>query len=237
MGNVFISIKKKIKKEATKIRIRKSQKIFCIGRNKTGTTSLAQALKELGFRAGNQTKAEMLFDDWVKRDFHRLIAYCKTAEFFQDIPFSLPYTFCALDHAFPKSKFILTIRSPEEWYNSVIQFSGKIHGNGKIPPTAADLKNSNYMYKGYAYHVHHKVHLVTDDDIYNKNILISDYIKHNELIIDYFRHRPDDLLILNISEKDSYQKLCDFLNLKNCKNEFPWENKTSDVQLNLSESK
>ncbi|MEW6132914.1 MAG: sulfotransferase [Pseudomonadota bacterium] len=105
------------------------KKIFCIGRNKTGTTSLAAALRELGVRVGNQKPAELLLKDWAVRDFRRLVAYCHTAQAFQDIPFSLPYTFQAMDMHFPESKFILTVRdSADQWYHSLVKFHKKIWG-------------------------------------------------------------------------------------------------------------
>ena len=99
-------------------------KVFCIGLNKTGTTSLKKESGLQGYTVGNQRQAELLFDDWVKRDFKRIIRYCHTAEFFQDAPFSYPYTFIALDQAFPGSKFILTLRdNADEWYYSFrVQF-------------------------------------------------------------------------------------------------------------------
>jgi hypothetical protein len=75
-------------------------KIFCIGLNKTGTTSLKTALRTLGYEVGNQRKAELLLNDWYKRDYKDLIQYCKGAEAFQDVPFSFPFTFIALDQAF-----------------------------------------------------------------------------------------------------------------------------------------
>src|SRR5437763_5861921 len=90
--------------------VRNKQKIFCIGRNKTGTTSLTKAMMELGFITGNQGRAERLIDCYKLRNFKPIIAYCKTAQFFRDVPFSLPFTFIALDVAFPGSKFILTVR-------------------------------------------------------------------------------------------------------------------------------
>lgn len=94
-------------------------KVFCIGRNKTGTTSMARAVVSLGFKLGKQSRAERLLEDWGKRDFCRIIRYCKSADAFQDIPFSLPDTYQALDEAFPKSKFILTVRNnSEEWYET-----------------------------------------------------------------------------------------------------------------------
>ena len=105
--------------------VKGNTKIFCIGANKTGTTSLKKAMDELGFVVGAQITAENLVDDWAQRDFRRIIKYCKSAEFFQDAPFSFEFTYIVMDHAFPGSKFILTERdSPEQWYNlSLIHIS------------------------------------------------------------------------------------------------------------------
>ena len=47
------------------------EKIFCIGLNKTGTTSWTQAMKNLGYLVGNERAGEVLFDDWVKKNYNR----------------------------------------------------------------------------------------------------------------------------------------------------------------------
>src|SRR5690554_812633 len=73
-------------------------KIFGIGANKTGTTSLKAAMRAMGYSIGDQRIAENLVTDWAKRDFARIVEYCRSAQFFQDIPFSKPYTFVVLDH-------------------------------------------------------------------------------------------------------------------------------------------
>jgi hypothetical protein len=96
-------------------------KIFVIGNNKTGTTSLSAALQALGYRMGRQATAELMMEDWGIRDFRRLIRYCHSADAFQDMPFSKQYTFQAMDAAFPGSKFILSVRdSDEQWYRSML---------------------------------------------------------------------------------------------------------------------
>jgi hypothetical protein len=220
-------LKRKIKRNINLFRVLGKKKVFCIGLNKTGTTSLKKEMQELGFIIGDQRRAELLVDDWAKRDFKRLIRYCRTAQFFQDVPFSYPFTFIALDQAFPGSKFILTLRdNAEQWYNSLIKFHGKLWGNGKIPPSAEDLKNATYLYKGRPYYVRKLVHNVPDDDLYNKDILIDHYNTHKKNITNYFRHRPDDLLVLNLKEEDSYARFCQFMGIEQKKNTFPWENKT-----------
>lgn len=121
----------------------KDCKVFGIGRNKTGTTSLKMAMMQLGYVVRNQRTAELFLDDWAERDFRRLINYCKTAQFFQDVPFSLPCTYKALDEHFKGSKFILPVRnSPEEWYESLVRVHSKLWGkNGRVP-TKEDLQNA-----------------------------------------------------------------------------------------------
>ena len=120
----------------------RKSKIFCIGQVKTGTTSFESSLKELGFRMGNQPSIELLLKDWGKRNFKPIIEYCRSADAFQDEPFSLPFTFQAPDQAYPKSKFILTIRdSAEQRYQSLTNFHSKLFGKDRIP-SRKDLENA-----------------------------------------------------------------------------------------------
>lgn len=68
-------------------------KFFCIGRNKTGTTSLKSAFEDLGYPVGNQRKAEILTGKYYfEGNFQPIVDYCKTAQVFQDVPFSYPNT-------------------------------------------------------------------------------------------------------------------------------------------------
>jgi len=235
--NDYLNSKRKLKAVIRKtsefrnrLRVFGKTKIFCIGANKTGTTSLKTAMQELGFKVGNQSKAVSLIDDWAERDFKNLINYCRSAEFFQDIPFSLDYTYQAVDQAFKDSKFILTVRdSPEQWYNSVIRFESKLWGQHGKPPTKYDLQESPHISKGKLWHIKRLIYDTPEDNIYDKQIMIEQYLRHNELARNYFRHRPDDLLVLNISDKLSYIKLCKFLGVKKKREVFPWENRTSEI--------
>lgn len=205
-----------------------SGKVFGIGHNKTGTTSLEIAMKNLGYKVGNQRKAEILHHKyWAKRDFKPIIKYCKTADFFQDAPFSHPFTFIALDQAFKHSKFILTVRdSPEQWYESMVKFHGKLWGQNEKVPTKKDLQNATYIYKGRPWDMNRLSFNTPEENPYQKDILIKYYIDYNNSVVEYFRHRPEDLLILNVAATGAYKKLCAFLDKPFIDKEFPWENKT-----------
>ncbi len=210
------------------------QKIFCIGRNKTGTTSVAAALREAGIIVAQQEPAARLVQDWARRDFRRLIRFCRTAQAFQDFPFSLPYTFQALDAHFPESKFILTVRdSPEQWYSSLTNSHAKLFGHGRIP-THEDLADAEYIYKGRVLEVNQLVFQTPKDDLYNKDLLITHYNFHCKCVMDYFAHRPGDLLVVNVAKEGDYARFCEFIGIKCEKEQFPWENKTADASVQTS---
>ncbi|WP_277679722.1 sulfotransferase [Gracilibacillus dipsosauri] len=200
------------------------QKIFCIGRNKTGTTSLRKALEDLGFIVGNQRKAELLLEDYIAGNFSPIFNYCKSAQAFQDVPFSYNL-YEHLDKAFPNSLFVLTVRdTPEQWYNSLVNYHSKLFGEGSIP-TQQKLKNAQYVYRGWMWKSNRAIYQTPPSDPYNKEILIQHYIQYNDDVINYFANR-NNLLVLNVAEKGSYQKLCNFLDVKPLYECFPWENRT-----------
>lgn len=212
------------------------KKIFGIGNNKTGTTSLKAAMRELGFIVGKQHTAEKLSEDWAKRDFRKIVKYCKTAQFFQDIPFSKPYTYVVLDHEFPGSKFILTVRdSPEQWYSSLTSYHAKMWGTDGRVPTKEDLQNATYIEKGGPWRANRMFYDSPEEDPYNKDILIQQYVDHNKSVKEYFRHRPDDLLVLNVADKHAYKTLCDFLDVEPVRESFPWKNRTHPQPLSTSQ--
>lgn len=188
-------------------------KIFVIGSNKTGTTSLGAALEKLGFRLGNQLEAEMLLDDWACRDFGRLIRYCRSADAFQDIPFSLDYTFQAVDAAFPGSKFILSVRDDAtQWYRSLTRFHAKRRGLDRLP-TAEELKADPYVWPGYMWHASQLLYGIDESCVWDEEIYKMFYLKHIDAVQAYFKYRSNDLLVINLAEAESMKKLCEFLNI------------------------
>lgn len=202
-------------------------KVFCIGRNKTGTTSLAMALSDLGFVLGHQATAERLTDRYYfSRDFRPIIAYCHFGQAFQDVPFSWPDTYRHLDAAFPQSKFILTVRqSSDEWYRSISRFHAKKFGQNGQLPTALDLKRAGYRRPGFMYNTV-RVHGTPDDDPYNRGMMKEHYERHNADVKAHFRGRPKQLLVLDVAAEGAYQRLIDFLGVDSSRTRFPWENKT-----------
>lgn len=225
------ALKRRLRVLHDTVHARGKPKIFCVGRNKTGTTSLQHALLDLGITVGDQRAAEEL----ARRDYHRgefagIIAYCRTAQAFQDAPFSYPHTYRHVDAAWPGSRFILTVRDDaEQWYRSFVAFHSKLWGKEGRVPTAEDLKAATYLYKGSPYVSIKRMYGTPDDDLYRKDVLIDFYLRHNQAVADYFRDRPGDLLVLNVAEKDSYRRFVEFLGLQSPHDSFPWMNRTGGI--------
>jgi hypothetical protein len=226
---ISLNIARQFKKNEQKpieLKDNKYNKIFCIGFNKTGTTTLEYTLKQHNFSVEKQSVFSNYANDWAARDFSRIIKSCKKADAFQDFPFSFPHTFIALDMAFPNSKFILTLRdNPEQWYNSIVKFHSKLWADGNVP-TKQDLQNATRYYKGRPWQMNRMLFSSPEEDPYNKEKLIKQYLDHINNVKNYFRHREKDLLIINVSEKNSYKDFCNSLNISPIFDKFPWKNKT-----------
>lgn len=189
---------------------------------------MGAALESLGFRLGDQHKAEMLIEDWACRDFKRILAYCESADAFQDVPFSLDDTFRAVDRAFPNSKFILTVRdSAEEWFESLVRFHTKLIGKGRLP-TAGDLQSFDYNGVGWLWRAHTLIFGVDETTLYDRALYLPHYEAHINMVRDYFQQRPGDLLVVNLTDTQAMEELCHFLGADLGNRVMPHLNRSSD---------
>ncbi len=207
------------------------QKIFCVGLNKTGTVSLTTALERFGIAVAPERPAELLINDYARRDFTRLVRFCRFFQAFQDVPFSCPFTYQALDQAFPGSKFILTVRqSAELWGRSITRFHSKLFGGGRVP-TVEDLAAAEHCYRGFALDFYRAVFGAANEPLYEPETLRRLYESHNTSVLEYFRHRTSDLLVLDVSTAGAMRDLCAFLGRPVVDEPFPWLNKTDDIAV------
>lgn len=213
-------------------KLNKQNKIFCIGFNKTGTTSLGAFFEQQGLRVAKQIEGERLLNSYIKRDFKTITKFCSRKDriVFQDAPFSLPYTYQHLFTKFPDSKFILTVRnSPEEWYESILKFHSNFYNRGKVP-TKESLKNSNYIHKGWSWDFMNDVFFNNNEILYERESFLKIYTKHIETVLNYFKNNKNSLLVINIADNQDYYRLCEFLTIKTGDVGFP--KITSDDILN-----
>lgn len=198
---------------------------FCIGLNRTGTTSLAKAFSSLGFNVAPETIAGHLLHAYKAQDLYPIYDFCKYFSVFQDVPFSLPGIYRKLDEIFPNSRFILTLRdSPEQWYESFVGYFTMLFGGF---PTVQQLEKCGYIYPGFFADAIRAVMPI--EDVLDKAKACRFYEAHEKVIRSYFSGRPD-FLVLNVAQKGDYQKFCSFVGVESAEQAFPWENKRADLK-------
>ena len=96
----------------------------------------------------------------------------------------------------------------------------------RIPLLRKILKMQTYRYKGYAYEVNRALFNTPENDPYKKEVLIDYYKDHLNSVKEYFRSKPKQLIVINVSIKNDYFRLCEFLGKRPIGDDFAWENKT-----------
>jgi hypothetical protein len=173
-------------------------KVFCVGFHKTGTTSLARALTLMGYRV---TGPNGVRDPEIgRRALPMALELVQRFDAFQDNPW--PILFRELDQHFPGSKFILTLRKPEEWIQSLVRHFGE-----ETTPMR------EWIYGGHG------------SPVGNEGIYLERYARHNADVLGHFRDRPADLLVMRITEGDGWDLLCPFLGKTVPDREFPHQNR------------
>jgi hypothetical protein len=176
-------------------------KVFCIGLNKTATTSLHEALETLGIRGlhwgGPATRGQI---ERAIADGRPAVDDFAGYDAFSDIQV-LSDNFELLDRQYPGSRFILTTRDLESWIESrrrhvLRNVARKQHG----------------QYDGDF--------LTVDDAAWAKQ-----YHEHHARVRAYFADRPGDLLVMDIVAGDGYEVLCRFLGLPVPDERFPWSHR------------
>jgi hypothetical protein len=168
-------------------------RIFGIGMHKTATTSLHAAFQILGYESAHWKSAHWAKAIWremnVTGKSHTLERYYALC----DLPITLLYK--QLDLAYPGSKFVLTIRKDEFlWLDSVrrhwLRESNRFRSVWDEDP--------------FTHIIHNKLYGRTDFDPLT---FLLRYKRHNEEVIEYFKSRPNDLLVFDSS---GWNPLCSF---------------------------
>lgn len=185
-----------------------NEKVFGIGFHKTGTSSLAVALSQLGYRV---TGPNWVYHGNIARTYlKRARAASHKYDAFQDNPWPLVYR--EMDEMWPDAKFILTYRDTDRWYQSQVGHFGTdvtpmrkmIYGRNRGRPEGNEQ--------------HYK----------------ATYDAHNAEVRAYFKDRPGKLLEINFSEGPRWDPLCDFLGRPVPETDFPHANAAgSDRSLSL----
>ena len=176
----------------------KSPKVFGVGLQKTGTTSLGKALQLLGYTV---VESEIDREPLYRGDMQALFACFDTYDAAEDNPWSILYK--ELHQKFPDAKFILTIRDEEKWIRSMVNHFGTsttklrefIYGQGKGSP------------------------------IGNEQLYVQRFQKHNQDVVEYFERFPGQLLVIDITKQARWDEICAHIGLPIPNVPFPFLNK------------
>jgi hypothetical protein len=181
---------------------RNSMKVFCLGYQKTGTTSVDWVLQDMGYQVAKAYK-QSDFEFSRRLEGGNIFEIKQVAELFdafQDIPWFLYYK--EFDQWFPGSKFILTTRDSRSWWRSFLRY----------------FRTENYPLFEFVYGF--------GNPVGHKEVMIERYERHNQEIIDYFKDRPEDLLVIDVSDEGALQDISEFLNKSSTYKKMPHKNAT-----------
>jgi hypothetical protein len=168
-------------------------KVFGVGLNRTGAQSLTRALQILGFDPLHQPLGAEAFAEIAggRRDLSLLQHYDGIA----DVAMA-PY-YARLDALYPGSKFILTVRDKDSWLRSC-QFLWSAmpieDGDRHRQEVRRFFRNSVYGCQEFVAERFARV-----------------YDQHLRGVLEHFRDRPDQLLVLDLTTGDGFDRLAPFL--------------------------
>ncbi len=193
-----------------------AKKIFCIGLNKTGTSSFHEAIKILGFKSvhfldddGNNIK-DIVENNYLKKNdiLKGLEKYDAFSDWnrLHDIAI-----FKEFDKQYPGSKFIMNTRDINAWLDSREKHVKRNQEKKRRNPEAdvSWLKIERAAWE-------------------------KQFTNHYAAILAYFEERPDDLLVFDVTKGDGWEKLCPFLGLPVRTDPFPKKNVASKFKTLLN---
>jgi len=204
---------------------RSFDKVFCIGANKTGTSTMEAVFRDLGLRTAPQEEGERAGVQFHRGQFEPLRDYIRAHDAFQDAPFSIKTTYAQVDALFPGSRFILTYRPADDWFRSLVSYHAKVMGecDERGRPTAEAVRRLDYIQPGYVANLAETNWLadVTDELEVRKDwSLLYDeahykalYMRRNRDIVRHFIERPRDLLVIDVTRESDTRRIVDFLGL------------------------
>ena len=169
-------------------------KVFGLGLSKTGTSSLTDALNLLGVKSAHYPHDERTYDELRSGNYR--LSILEEYDGIADIP--VTSYFAQLDGEFPGSKFILTVREKEAWLRSC-----EVHWRLMM-----EWWHNFPQFKKFHEFISAVVYGTID---FNRDRFAYVYDAHVRNVCEYFKDRPEDLLVLDICGGEGWNKLCGFL--------------------------
>jgi hypothetical protein len=187
-------------------------KIFCIGSNKTGTTTLTKMLSILEYNICPEhimfEQKSKYFEQQLNGEYENLFKLVELYDVFEDRPWNHIDFYKILDEKYPNSKFILTIRDTDNWIESYKRWNKSIS-----------------LDKTWFYPIISNICYGNTDFLNDEKTMRVKYEQRNYEIIKYFEN-TNKLLIMDFEKNSGYNELCGFLNKPLIKEKTPHLKKT-----------
>ena len=184
-------------------------KIFGLGLSRTGTSSLAKALNTLGIRTKHYPADETTSAELRRGQFR--LSILERRQGLVDISVA-PY-YAQFDALYPGSKFILTVRDVDAWLRAVRNLF-------EVWRDRDPHREFTDFIGAVVYGTH----------AFNEDRFRYVYETHVRNVREFFRTRPDDLLIMDITAGDGWDELCPFLGRPVPASTFPHRNSEQDMR-------
>ncbi|MEM6955819.1 MAG: sulfotransferase family protein [Myxococcota bacterium] len=195
-------------------------KVFGLGLSRTGTRSLTAALHALGIHTVHYPVDATTLADLERGDGHfRLLEHFDGLTDITTVPH-----FEAIDRAYPGSKFILTTRPEDAWLDSARRHWAGRPAYGDPTKDETHLRVRRYLRMG-TYGTHH----------FEPERFLAVRREHEARVRAYFAKRPDDLLVIPLTEGAGWRPLCEFLRLPQPIEPFPHKGGGGGVGRSLAE--
>jgi len=177
-------------------------KVFGIGMPKTGTSTLNAALEILGIRATHFPHDPVTVAELERGEY--ALSILEEYDAGTDVPF--PAIFAQLDARWPGSRFIFTERDVDAWLASCEHAS--FNSQARIPPR----DSPRYLYRAMLYGC----------ISFDRERFRWVYEDHRRRVLEHFSgEKAGQLLVMDITRGDGWEKLCPFLGVPVPEQPFP----------------
>jgi hypothetical protein len=176
-------------------------RIFCIGLNKTATSSFHQAMTRLGFASLHHggPEIEQAVSDALAAEEPLLSRIDARYDAFSDIG-QLSRRFMMLDRQYPGSNFVLTVRPVDKWIDS-----RRRHVETNQKRAAAGEYNGKFV--------------EVDEDKWR-----AEWDHHMERVHRYFA-KKQNFVEVDFTAGAGWEPICDLLDVPVPSEAFPWANR------------
>lgn len=184
-----------------------SKRVFCVGMNKTGTSTMKHCFELLNLtpiaspKTYTSEERPKIREFYNHKNYSEMLDLAEHYKTFEDRPWNMWSMYRHLHERYPDSLFILTVRDPESWWRSTERW---------VTVTKPIVLER------------YQLHLRVDQP--SKESMIDSYLRYNREVEDYFKG-TGQLLLMNFERGDGWEKLCEFLGVRVPQIEFPHANR------------